>query len=122
MYSLSSSQPVTATVAVVVGGGAEVGGGEAVGGGDDGGGEGGGPSRLRLPKDGSGGLPRDMTRRRPEVCDGEGRMRRGQRCGEPAGTLASPEAGGEADDDTARREAWWSAARCLRRALAAAPR
>ena len=77
---------------------------------------------MRLPKDGRGGLPRDMTRRRPEVCDGEGRMRRGQRCGEPAGALASPEAGGEADAGTARREAWWSAARCLRRALAAASR
>ena len=36
-------------------------------GGDEGGGEGGGPSRLRLLKDGSGGLPRDMTRRLPEV-------------------------------------------------------
>ena len=90
--------------------------------GDEGGGEGGGPSRLRLPKDGRGGLPRDMTLRRPEVCDGDVRMRRGQRCVEPVGALASPEAGGEADEGAASLEAWWSAARCLRRALAAAPR
>ena len=63
----------------VTGGGTEVGGGEAVGDGGKGGGEGGGPSRLRLPKDGRGGLPRDMTRRRPEVGDGEGRKRKGRR-------------------------------------------
>ena len=30
-------------------------------------GEGGRPSRLRLPKDGEGGLPRDVTERRPDV-------------------------------------------------------
>ena len=61
------------------GGGAEVGWGEAVVSGGNGTGEGGGPSRLRLPKDGRGSLPRDMTRRRPVVDDGEGRMRRGRR-------------------------------------------
>ena len=50
---------------------------------------------------------------------GEGDADEGGRVGSQ---LASPEAGGEADAGTARREAWWSAARCLRRALAAAPR
>ena len=42
----------------------------------------------------------------------------------PAGALASPGAGGdgEADAGAARVVPWWSAARCLRRALAAAPR
>ena len=41
-------------------------------------GEGGRPSKLRLPKDGGGGLPRDVTERRPDVGEGEGRMRRGR--------------------------------------------
>ena len=31
---------------------------------------------------------------------------RGRPCWEPAGTLATPEAGREADDDGDRREAW----------------
>ena len=84
-------------------------------------GEGGRPSRLRLPKDVGGGLPRDVTERRPDVGEGEGRMRRG-RLWEPTGSMASPEGGGEADDGDTKREAWCSAARCLRRALAAAPR
>ena len=84
-------------------------------------GEGGRPSRLRLPKDGGGGLPRDVTERRPNVGEGEGRMRRGQ-LWELTGSMASPEEGGEADDGATKREAWCSAARCLRRALAAAPR
>ena len=89
---------------------------------DSGGGEERGrPSRLRLPKDGGGGLPRDVTERRPDVGEGEGRMRRG-RLWEPTGSMASPEEGGEADDGATKREAWCSAARCLRRALAAAPR
>ena len=47
-------------------------------------GEGGRPSRLRLPKDGGGGLPRDVTERRPNVGEGEGRMRNGRLC-EPTG-------------------------------------
>ena len=50
------------------------------------GGEGGGPSKLRLPKDGGGGLPKDVTDRRPNVGEGEGRMLRG--C--PAGSLVTP--------------------------------
>ena len=54
-----------------------------------GGGEGGRPSRLRLPKDGGGGLPRDVTERRPNVGEGEGRMRKG-RLWEPTGSMASP--------------------------------
>ena len=74
---------------------------------DSGGGEERGrPSRLRLPKDGGGGLPRDMTRRRPEVGEGDGRMRRGRSCWEPDGTLASPGAGGKADNGAASLEAW----------------
>ena len=39
------------------------------------GGEGGGPSKLRLPKDGGGGLPKDVTVRRPDVGEGEGMVR-----------------------------------------------
>ena len=48
----------------------------------------------------------------------------GGACWGPAGLLATPGAGGsgEADAGTARVVPWWSAARCLRRALAAAPR
>ena len=84
-------------------------------------GEGGRPSRLRLPKDGGGGLPGDVTERRPNVGEGEGRMRKG-RLWEPTGSMASPEEGGEADDGATKREAWCSAARCVHRALAAAPR
>ena len=53
--------------------------------------------------------------------EGEGRMKKGQ-LWEPTGSMASPEEGGEADDGATKREAWCSAARCLRRALAAAPR
>ena len=48
----------------------------------------------------------------------------GGACWGPAGALVTPGAGGsgEADAGTARGVPWWSAARCLRRALAAAPR
>ena len=44
----------------------------------------------------------------------------GGACWGPAGSLATPGAGGsgEADAGTARGVPWWSAARCLRRALA----
>ena len=59
------------------------------------GGEGGGPSKLRLPKDGGGGLPKDVTDRRPDVGEGEGRMLRG--C--PAGSLVTPGAGGEGTEE-----------------------
>ena len=86
-----------------------------------GGGEEGRPSRLRLLKDGGGGLPREVTERRPEVGEGEGWVRRGRHW-EPTGSMASPGGGGEADGGDTKRDAWWSAARCLRRALAAAPR
>ena len=86
-----------------------------------GGGEEGRPSRLRLLKDGGGGLPREVTERRPEVGVGEGWVRRGRHW-EPTGSMASPGGGGEADGGATKRDAWWSAARCLRRALAAAPR
>ena len=82
------------------------------------GGEGGGPSKLRLPKDGGGGLLKDVTDRRPDVGDGEGRMLRG--C--PAGSLVTPGAGEGTEEGASNRVAWWSAALCLRRALAAAPR
>ena len=82
-----------------------------------GGGEEGRSSRLRLLKDGGGGLPREVIERRPEVGEGEGRVRR-DRHWEPTGSMASPGGGGEADDGATKR----SAARCLRRALAAAPR
>ena len=83
------------------------------------GGEGGGLSRLRLPKDGGGGLPKDVTDRRPDVGEGEGWMWRGG----PTGSPASPGAGGGGTDERlSKRLAWWSAALCLRRALAAAPR
>ena len=60
-------------------------------------------------------------RDRPNVGEGEGRMKKGQ-LWEPTGSMASPEEGGEADDGATKREAWCSAARCLHRALAAAPR
>ena len=42
----------------------------------------------------------------------------------PAGAQASPGSGGEGETDAgaARAVPWWPAARCLRRALAAAPR
>ena len=74
---------------------------------DSGGGEERGrPSRLRLPKDGGGGLPRDKTLRRPEVGEGDGRMRRGRSGWEPDGKLASPGAEREADTDVAILEAW----------------
>ena len=59
---------------------------------------------MRLPKDGKGSLPTDMT------------LRRGRRGGEDV-------IGGDgvADADAAIVVPWWSAACCRRRALAAAP-
>ena len=51
-----------------------------------------------LPKDGGVGLPIDMSRRRPEVGEGDGRMRRGRSGWEPDGKLASPGAGEKADN------------------------
>ena len=82
-------------------------------------GEGGGfPSRLRLPNDGSGSLPRDITRRRPEVGEGDRRRRGGRRRGVSSGALASPDAGG--DDVAAALVARCRAALALPFAFAAA--
>ena len=58
-------------------------------------------------------LPKDITRRLPEVGDGERRWQRGRR-----GGVGGSWGGGS----TSAREAWLAAARWLRRALAAAPR
>ena len=67
--------------------------------GEQGEGEGGAPSRFE--KVGTSSLPtHETTQRLPEEGDGEGRM---WPCWEPAGTLATPEAGWEADDDAGRR-------------------
>ena len=85
---------------------------------------------LRLPKDDRVSLARDMTLRRPVEGDGDGRKmgKRGRRwpCWGPAGALASPGAGGAGGGETGAGAAkvvpWWSAALCLRLALAAAPR
>ena len=88
-------------------------GGERKGGGEGGGGAGEGeedPSRLRVEKVGISPLPRDMTRRLPEVGDGERRWWSGRLGGRWGG------------DSTSARVAWLVAARWLRRALAAAPR
>ena len=80
---------------------------------------GGFPSRLRLPNDGIGSLPRDITRRRPEVGEGDRRRRGGRRRGGSSGALASPDAGG--DDVAAAWVALCKAALAFAFALAAAP-
>ena len=82
-------------VGVVDGGGGGVGGG--------------GPSTLRVWKDGL-CLATVVTLRLPEPGGGEGWSRRGR-----GGS-------GEAPEAASAREAWWAAARWLRRALALAPR
>ena len=83
--------------------------------------EGGGgcPSRLRLLNDGIGSLPRDITRRRPEVGDGERRRRGGRRRGRSSDALASPDAGG--DEVAAAWVARCRAALAFAFALAEAP-
>merc|ERR1712122_341124 len=70
---------------------------------------GGGPSTLRVWKDGL-CLATVVTLRLPEPGGGEGWSRRGR-----GGS-------GEAPEAASAREAWWAAARWLRRALALAPR
>ena len=85
-------------------------------GGDGGGGAGGGeedPSRLRVEKVGISALPKDITRRLPEVEGGDRRWQSGRR-----GGVGGCRGGGS----TSARAAWLVAARWLRRALAAAPR
>ena len=82
------------------------GGGGAGGGEDD-------PSRFRVEEDGIYALPKDITRRLPEVGDGERRWWRGR-----GGGVGRSRGGGS----TLARVAWLAAARWLRRALAAAPR
>ena len=82
-------------------------GGVGVGGGGGVGGE--GPSPLRVWKDGL-CLATVVTLRLPEPGGGEGWSRRGR-----GGSGGAPEA-------ASAREAWWAAARWLRRALALAPR
>ena len=57
------------------------------------------------------------------VCDEAGRMGKrwrwwGRLCWEQTGASLFTEAGGEADNSIVRREAWWSAACCLHRAIA----
>ena len=82
-------------------------------GGEGGGGAGGGeedPSRLRVEKVGISALPKDITRRLPEVGGGDRRWQSGIR------------GGGGGGGSTSARAAWLVAARWLRRALAAAPR
>jgi len=77
------------------------------------GGAGGGeedPSRLRVEKVGISPLPKDMTRRLPEVGDGERRW---------WSELLGGRWGG---DSSLARVAWLVAARWLQQALAAAPR
>ena len=84
-------------------------------GGDGGGGAGGGeedPSRLRVEKVGISALPKDITRRLPEVGGGDRRWQSGRR-----GGVGGSRGGGS----TSARAAWLVAARWLRRALAAAP-
>ena len=83
---------------------------------EGGGGAGGGeedPSRLRVEKVGISGLPKDMTRRLPEVGDGERRWRSGRGGGE---------GGSWGGGSTSARVAWLAAARWLRWALAAGSR
>ena len=76
--------------------GCEVGGGGAGGGEED-------PSRLRVEKEGISGLPKDMTRRLPEVGDGE------RRCSGRRGGAGGSRGGGS----TSARVAWLAAARWL---------
>ena len=66
-----------------------------------------------MEKVGISGLPKDMTRRLPEVGDGERRWRSGR-----GGGVGGSRGGGS----TSARVAWLAAARWLQRALAAAPR
>ena len=85
-------------------------------GGEGGGGAGGGdedPSRLRVEKVGISALPKDITRRFPEVGGGDRRWQSGRR-----GGVGGSRGGGS----TSARESWLVAARWLRQALAAAPR
>ena len=83
-------------------------GGVGVGDGGGGGVGGGGPSTLRVWKVGTPCLASVLTFRLPEVGGGEGWSWRGQ--------------GGLVVVAASAKEAWWSAARWLRRALALAPR
>ena len=68
---------------------------------------------MRVEKVGISGLPKDMTRRLPDVGDGERRWRSGR-----GGGVGGSRGGGS----TSARVAWLAAARWLRRALAAGPR
>ena len=68
---------------------------------------------MRVEKVGISGLPKDMTRRLPEVGDGDRRWRSGR-----GGGVGGSRGGGS----TSARVAWLVAAHLLRRALAAAPR
>ena len=97
-------------------GGEDVGGDvvEDVGGdvGEDGGGDE-EPSKLREEKVGRSGLSTLVTWRLPDSGDGDGRWQReGGGRGSQSGTLVAASA----------KEAWWAAARWLRRALALGPR
>ena len=94
---------------------------DCVGGGGEGGGEGGGgdgggdeePSKLRAEKVGWCGLSTLITWRLPDSEVGDGRWWRGRGGrGSPSETLVAASA----------KEAWWAAARWLRRALALGPR
>ena len=88
--------------------------GEDVGGdvGEDGGGDE-EPSKLREEKVGRSGLSTLVTWRLPDSEVGDGRWwREGGGRGSPSGTLVAASA----------KEAWWAAARWLRRAFALGPR
>ena len=92
-----------------------VGGGEDVGGdvGEDGGGDE-EPSKLREEKVGRSGLSTLVTWRLPDSGVGDDRWwREGGGRGSPSGTLVAA---------SSAKEAWWAAARWLRRALALGPR
>ena len=98
-------------------GGEDVGGDvvEDVGGdvGEDGGGDE-EPSKLREEKVGRSGLSTLVTWRLPDSGVGDGRWwREGGGRGSPSGTLVAA---------SSAKEAWWAAARWLRRALTLGPR
>ena len=86
---------------------------DCVGGGGEGGGGDEEPSKLRAEKVGWCGLSTLVTWRLPDSEVGDGRWWRGRGGrGSPSETLVAASA----------KEAWWAAARWLRRALALGPR